>query len=402
MNFSSRTDLTINSGLNDIFKTRDSQTISFAGGLPDTNLFPRQELADALQKVIISDDPQILQYAGKQFLPLREKLASKMQKEGLLTQPSEILLTQGAQQALSLIAQLLIDPGDGLIVEGPTYVGALAAFDAVEPSFYEIPVENDGINLDVLEYVLKHHEVKMIYTIPDFQNPTGTVMSVAKRKALVKLANRYDVMIVEDGAYRDLRYSGTQLPLIKQFDTQNRVIYVGSFSKILAPGIRLGWLVTSPEILSDLNALKNSCDIESSNLILQGVNQYLEDNDLNQHISEIHRVYRHKKEVMHQALINYMPDSVKFNNPDGGFFIWLQLPDEYDMNQFLNSYLLPKQNVTLVPSKNLFASKNILNQARLNFTGSTDQQITEGIKRLGSGLKDYLMNKTVFCKKIYN
>ena len=167
MNFSSRTDLTINSGLNDIFKTRDSETISFAGGLPDTDLFPRQELAEALQKVITSDNPQILQYAGKQFLPLREKLASKMQKEGLLTQPSEILLTQGAQQALSLIAQLLIDPGDGLIVEGPTYVGALAAFDAVEPSFYEIPVENDGINLTVLEHVLKHHEVKMIYTIPD-------------------------------------------------------------------------------------------------------------------------------------------------------------------------------------------------------------------------------------------
>lgn len=389
MNFSSRTDLTINSGLNDIFKTRDSETISFAGGLPDTDLFPRQELAEALQKVITSDNPQILQYAGKQFLPLREKLASKMQKEGLLTQPSEILLTQGAQQALSLIAQLLIDPGDGLIVEGPTYVGALAAFDAVEPSFYEIPVENDGINLTVLEHVLKHHEVKMIYTIPDFQNPTGTVMSVAKRKALVKLANRYDVMIVEDGAYRDLRYSGTQLPLIKQFDTQNRVIYVGSFSKILAPGIRLGWLVTNTKILSDLNALKNSCDIESSSLILQGVNQYLEDNDLNQHISKIHRVYRHKKEIMHQALINYMPDSVKFNNPEGGFFIWLQLPNEYDMNQFLNSYLLPKQNVTLVPSKNLFASKNILNQARLNFTGSTDQQINDGIKRLGAGLKDY-------------
>lgn len=397
MNFSSRTDLTINSGLNDIFKTRDSETISFAGGLPDTDLFPRQELAEALQKVITSDNPQILQYAGKQFLPLREKLASKMQKEGLLTQPSEILLTQGAQQALSLIAQLLIDPGDGLIVEGPTYVGALAAFDAVEPSFYEIPVENDGINLTVLEHVLKHHEVKMIYTIPDFQNPTGTVMSVAKRKALVKLANRYDVMIVEDGAYRDLRYSGTQLPLIKQFDTQNRVIYVGSFSKILAPGIRLGWLVTNTKILSDLNALKNSCDIESSSLILQGVNQYLEDNDLNQHISEIHRVYRHKKEIMHQALINYMPDSVKFNNPEGGFFIWLQLPNEYDMNQFLNSYLLPKQNVTLVPSKNLFASKNILNQARLNFTGSTDEQINDGIKRLGAGLKDYLIHKPVSC-----
>lgn len=396
MNFSSRTDLTINSGLNDIFKTRDSQTISFAGGLPDPDLFPRQELAAAFQKVLTNDNLHVLQYAGKQFLPLREKLARKMQNEGLLTQPNEILLTQGAQQALSLIAQLLIDPGDGLVVEGPTYVGALAAFDAVEPNFYEVPLENDGLNLNVLEHVLKHHEVKMIYTIPDFQNPTGTVMTLAKRKALVELANRYDVMIVEDGAYRDLRYSGTQLPLIKQFDTQNRVIYVGSFSKILAPGMRLGWLVTTPQILSDLNALKSSCDIESSNLILQGVNQYLVDHDLDEHIAEIRQVYRHKKEVMYQALASAMPPTVKFNNPDGGFFIWLQLPPEFNVDDFLNSQLLPIQNVTLVPSKNLFASKKIQNQARLNFTGSTDHQIITGIRRLGQSLQECLNSNAVY------
>ncbi|BDR56993.1 PLP-dependent aminotransferase family protein [Xylocopilactobacillus apis] len=389
MNFSSRTDLTIHSGLNDIFKTKDSQTISFAGGLPDNSLFPSEELAKSYNSVITGGDSTVFQYTGKQMPELREKISSKMNDYGVNATADDVLLTQGAQQALSLAAQLLIDKGDGLVVEGPTYIGALAAFDAVEPTFYEVPIEQDGMNIKVLEHILKHHEVKMIYTIPDFQNPTGTVMSVEKRKAMVKLANRYDVMIVEDAAYRDLRFTGTQLPTIKQFDTEDRVIYVGSFSKILAPAMRLGWLVAAPEVRGDLEALKSSADVETSSLTMNAVNDYLEHHDINQHIEEIKTVYCHKKNLMYQALTENMPKDVKFNNPEGGFFIWLELPEKFDMDQFLDDYLLPVANVTLVPSKNLFTSKSIHNGARLNFTQPTNEQIRDGISRLGSALTEY-------------
>ncbi|BDR58987.1 PLP-dependent aminotransferase family protein [Xylocopilactobacillus apicola] len=389
MNFSSRTDLTINSGLNDIFKTRDSQTISFAGGLPDNSLFPQKELAQAFHEVITNDDPSVFQYSAEQLLPLRDKITQKMKRYGVNAKSEDILFTQGAQQALSLAAQLLIDKGDGIVVEAPTYVGALAAFDAVEPSFYEVPVDNDGMNIDALEHILKHHEVKMIYTIPDFQNPTGVVMSTAKRKAIVELANRYDVVIVEDEAYRDLRYTGTQLPTIKQFDTQGRVIYIGSFSKILAPAMRLGWLVATPKMRADLAALKGSTDIETSSLTMHAVNDYLAANDIDQHIDEVRNIYCQKKDLMYQALAENLPEEVEFNNPEGGFFIWLKLPNNFDTEEFLDQYLLPEANVTFVPSKNLFTSKNVLNGARLNFTQPTDEQICEGCLRLGQALKNY-------------
>lgn len=398
MNFSSRTDLTIQSGLNEIFRTRDHQTISLAGGLPDNSLFPKKELAAAYSKVLNSEDHSVYQYNGCQLPALREKIARKMSQNEISATADDILCTQGAQQAIALTAQLLIDSGDGLIVEAPTYIGALAAFDVVEPTFYEVPLEDDGMDLNRLEHILKHHKVKMIYAIPDFQNPTGVVMSLEKRKKIVELANLYDVIVVEDGAYRDLRYTGDQLPPIKKFDTEGRVIYIGSFSKILAPAMRLGWLVASPEIKDELEALKNGSDIETSSLTMNAVNAYLEENDLEQHINEICKAYQPKKDLMVQALKEYMPIEAKFNNPSGGFFIWLSMPENFDMDHFLDHYLLPEMNVTLVPSKNLFTSKKVRNSARLNFTQPTSKQIITSIERLGTAIKNFDKQKTLATK----
>ena len=215
----------------------------------------------------------MLQYASTEgYEPLRAKIAARLQTTGMQVDADDIMMTQGAQQGIDLVARLMLDPGDGLVVEAPTYLGALAAFNAYQPTYYEVPMQADGMDINALQRILMSRKVKFIYTVPDFQNPTGVVMSLAKRQAIIRLANQYDVMILEDNPYRDLRYTGKALPTIKSLDTEGRVIYLGSFSKILSPSLRMGWLVAAPNLLKELLALKGGSDLESSNLVMHGIN----------------------------------------------------------------------------------------------------------------------------------
>ena len=396
MKFAKRTQKTGNSGLEDLFAASGPNVISFAGGYPDRSLFPTQQLNQAFKHSFNSGDTELLQYASTQgYLPLREKIAARLRATGIPTRADNIMMTQGAQQGLDLVARLMLDPGDGLVVEAPTYLGALAAFNAYQPTYYEIPMQDDGMDMNALQRVLMSHKVKFIYTVPDFQNPTGVVMSVAKRKALIRLANQYDVMILEDNPYRDLRYDGKPLPTIKSFDTQGRVVYLGSFSKILSPSLRMGWLVAAPDLLQELLALKGGSDLESSNLTMHGIDAYMAENDLDAHITEIQNRYREKKNAMVAAMNRYLPDEAHFTNPDGGFFLWLTMPAGFDMGAFMKQHLLPESNISYVPSANLYATSAQVNGARLNFTGPTLEQIDTGIKALGDALKTALQHHLV-------
>ena len=396
MKFAKRTQKTGNSGLEDLFAASGPNVISFAGGYPDRSLFPTQQLNQAFKHSFNSGDTELLQYASTQgYLPLREKIAARLRATGIPTRADNIMLTQGAQQGLDLVARLMLDSGDGLVVEAPTYLGALAAFNAYQPTYYEIPMQDDGMDINALQRVLMSHKVKFIYTVPDFQNPTGVVMSVAKRKALIRLANQYDVMILEDNPYRDLRYDGKPLPTIKSFDTQGRVVYLGSFSKILSPSLRMGWLVAAPDLLQELLALKGGSDLESSNLTMHGIDAYMAENDLDAHITEIQNRYREKKNAMVAAMNRYLPDEAHFTNPDGGFFLWLTMPAGFDMGAFMKQHLLPESNISYVPSANLYATSAQVNGARLNFTGPTLEQIDTGIKALGDALKTALQHHLV-------
>ncbi|WP_225048041.1 PLP-dependent aminotransferase family protein [Lacticaseibacillus kribbianus] len=369
--------------LDGVLAARDAQTIAFAGGYPDPALFPQADLARAWSQ---SASATTLQYAGPSGdRPLRAQLAQRMSQDSIPCTPADVMLTQGAQQALDLTAKLLLDPGDGLVVEGPTYIGALSAFDAYQPTYYEVPVQADGLDLTALQQVLASHKVKLIYTVPDFQNPTGTVMSLAKRRALVALANRYDVVIVEDAPYRELRYQGVQLPPIKAFDTQDRVVFVSSFSKILAPSLRLGWLVAGPRLMAPLRALKGGCDLETSGLTTAAVAAYLQNHDLDRHIARLRAVYSAKLARMHTALTRALPEGFAVTRPDGGFFLWLTGPADFDAMAFAQGPLRAA-NVTVIPGSGLSPFGHFHNAARLSFTGASLDEIDRGCARLCAAL----------------
>lgn len=384
--FASRVSLTSKSGLNAIYPSQDPEMISFTGGFPDASLFPKEELAQSFQSAIMSK-PAPLQYqVGDESLALRKKIATLLTNDGTPTDSAFVMMTQGAQQGLDLVAKLLINKGDGLVVEGPTYIGALAAFDAYEPTYYSVGMQDDGMNLSDLKKILIQKSVKMIYTIPDFQNPTGIVMSMEKRRQLIALANKYDVIILEDAPYRWLRYEGRSLPSLKALDTQSRVIQLGSFSKILAPGLRLGWLTAGNDLYSRLQELKAASDLETSNIMIQTVNAYLTDYSLDAHLRKLQQSYRVKRDAMMQAMQKYLPAQASYSFPKGGFFTWVTMPDGFDFEKAQTRLLLPNFHVMVIPATHLFPGDGHKNGARVSFSTVSLSQIDSGIKRLGEGL----------------
>ncbi|USJ85897.1 PLP-dependent aminotransferase family protein [Lactiplantibacillus pentosus] len=379
------------SDLDEIFKnSANPENISFAGGFPDQHLFPDDDLKQAYRDAIEQDGQGIFQYSSTQGLPaLRQKIADRMATHAdVQVSADNVLMTQGGQQAIDLVAKLLLNHGDAMVVEGPTYMGALAAFDTYEPTYYEIPVDDNGMNIRQLRKTLKAHpEIKLIYTIPDFHNPTGTTMSAKRRQAMVALANQYDVIILEDSPYRDLRYSGQNIPAIKHYDTEGRVIFISSFSKILSPALRTGWIVASDTIMQELVGLKSAIDVQSPNVTLVAINSYLDSHDIDEHVAAISAAYRTKRDAMLTALDNYFPKNVQYTRPNGGFFIWVTLPAGVDAKALLNDVVLPQAHVAYVPAACQFASRAVTNGFRLNFTNSDVATITQGIQRLGQILQ---------------
>jgi 2-aminoadipate transaminase len=367
----------------------DPEIISFGGGFPDPEIFPIDQLRAVFDDVLLRDGKAALQYATTEGLPaLRQKIINRMQREGLQLNLDNVFLVQGAQQGLDLAAKMFIDPGDTVIAENPTFMGALIAFNPYEPRYVGVPMDAEGLITDSLEDALKTNpKVKFIYTVPDFQNPTGITMSLARRQRLMALANEYDVVIIEDSPYRDIRFEGESIPSIKSLDTQGRVIQLGSFSKILSPGMRLGWVIAEAELAEKLCLLKTAADTQNSTINMYAADRFMDMYDIEAHIASIRKVYKKKKDLMLDAIGEFFPAQVSATNPQGGLFTWLTFPAHIDAAALMRERVLPEAKVAYVPGVAFFPVQAEQNHCRMNYSCMPEDKIVDGIHKLGDILK---------------
>lgn len=388
--FANRMDNIKASEIREILKlTAQPEIISFAGGLPAVESFPLEAIEAASDKVLKKHTTAALQYSSTDgFLPLREHIVKRMEKVGVKCTAADILVTSGSQQGLEFTAKLFINPGDKIVCESPTYLGALNAFKGYQPEIIECPTDKDGMIIEELDKILAQGGVKFIYAIADFQNPTGNTWSMERRKGLVEMANKHDVVILEDNPYGELRYEGTLMPSIKSLDTQDRVIFLGTFSKILCPGFRLGWIMAGPEILEKFNFIKQGSDLQSCTTTQMQAAQFLDDNDLDEHIQKIIDLYRKRRDVMIDALEKYLPKEVSYTHPEGGLFLWLTFPKGVDSKELAKVAI--EKKVAFVPGGAFFPAPGNDNFARLNYSSSDEEKIVEGVKRLSEAIKAFL------------
>jgi 2-aminoadipate transaminase len=363
----------------------DPEIVSFGGGYPDASLFPLEQLRQVFESAILAHGRDSLQYTVSNGMPrLREQVAERMARDGMACNSENILILQGGQQGLDLIAKMFINKGDIIVTESPTFLGALIAFNPYEPRYVSVGIDGDGMNMDELEQTLKvTPAVKLLYTVPDFQNPTGATMSLARRKRLLELANQYDFMILEDTPYREIRYQGESIPPLKNLDTEGRVIYLGSFSKILAPGLRLGWAMASEPLIQQLGLLKLAADTQCSTLNMFAVSLYLDTFDIDRHIVSIREAYRRKKDLMLNTIRRTFPAAVSFTEPCGGMFTWVTFPQGFDAGQFMTQQALPRAKVAYVPGASFFAVNEESNHARFSYSTQSDEAIVAGMTALG-------------------
>ena len=369
----------------------DKSIISFGGGYPDASLFPKNKLIKIFSEIINDPSGASMQYAPSDGLPkLREQIANLMTLDGTPCDAKDVLILQGSQQGFDLVSKMFIDPGDVLITEDPTFLGALIAFNLNQPNYKAVPIDNDGMRTDLLKKVLEENpKTKMIYTIPDFQNPTGVTLSLTRRKQLINLANLHDVVILEDTPYRHIRFEGESLPTLKSMDTQNRVIHLGSFSKILVPGLRIGWAVAEANLIKKMGLLKVAADTQTSTLNMAATSMFLERYDLNAHINKLKEAYLTKKELMLEQIKKHFPENIKITNPSGGLFTWVTFDEKFDTTKFMKEIALPEAKVAYVPGGSFFPVKEQKNHARINFSSQSEDLIQKGITSLGQSLRNY-------------
>jgi DNA-binding transcriptional MocR family regulator len=325
-----------------------------------------------------------LQYACTEgYSPLREKIAARMKaKFGACLDGEQILVTSGSQQGLDFTGRLFLDEGSVVLCESPTYLAALNAFRAYMPRFVEIPTDSQGVQPDGLEKLLSETEgVRLIYVIPDFQNPTGNSWSMERRKAFMDVIGRFNLPVLEDNPYGELRYEGERLPSLMSMDTKGQVIFTGTFSKILVPGFRLGWVAADRDIIRKYALLKQGADLHTAMTTQMCINDILEQFDLEGHISKLRQVYRSRRDTMLDAISRYLPGSVQASHPQGGLFLWLTLPDGINSRKLLEKSL--RNNVAFVPGGSFFPNGGHENTMRLNYSYCSEELIVEGIRRLG-------------------
>ena len=370
------------------------QPISFASGTSAPHLFPADDFRKVLQNVMRRDGMEALEYGESNgYAALRATIAHVLASQGLQAHPENILITAGSQQALSLVSQLLLKLGDTILVESPTYGGALELFHALNFSVVSIPVDKQGMQVENLEKLLQQYHPKLIYTIPNFHNPTGTCLSGSRRRELIVLADRYNVPILEDDFVGDLRYDGRTQPSLKALDPGGRVIHVSTFSKMLMPGLRVGFLFIEGPIYESLVNFKRVNDLATSTLIQRALEAYVTVGRYQAHLRRSCQIFRKRRDAMVAALKQYLPD-IQFDIPQGGLFIWAQLP-----NNIVSDDLLPlalKRGVDFVPGSRFFPdSSQGSSWMRLNFVVQPRDKIEEGIKRLGQAIKGLVNSKQI-------
>lgn len=390
--YAKRMDLFKKSELGEILKLiEEADIISFAGGLPASELFPVEEMKKVSVKVLDENGEEALQYSGSQgYLPLRNHIAKRMNEKGKTNVKAEdILVTSGSQQALDFAGNVFLDEGDIVLCESPSYLGALNAFKGYKPEIMEVPTDKEGMITEELEKMLKENaKVKFIYVIPDFQNPTGITWSLDRRKKFMEVVNKYEIPVIEDNPYGELRYEGEFLPALKSFDTKGLVIYLGTFSKIFCPGYRLGWTCASKDILQKFITCKENSDLQTSTIGQRELSKYIDDYDLDEHVEKIKSTYKKRRDLMLDCMEKEFPEGVSFTHPHGGLFTWVKLPEKLNAQDLMKKCL--ENKVAYVPGGFFFPEGNKENYFRLNYSSSKEEKIVEGIKRLGDVLKEAL------------
>ena len=382
--------------------TQKPDMISFAGGLPAPDVFPLDRFQEACRRVLELNGHQALQYGATEgYEPLREMIARHIARYGIKAKTENVLITSGSQQALDLIGKLLINPGDRVLVEAPTYLGALQAFNVYGAEYVSVRCDHDGLRTEFLEEPLRSGP-KFMYVLPNFQNPGGTTLSEGRRHQLVLLADKYGVPIIEDDPYGQLRYEGEHLPPLVVIDRENlrrddgysigNVIYLSTFSKTLAPGLRLGWIVAPPDVIAKFVQLKQGADLHTSTFTQVIAYEVAKDGFLDEHVKLIRKVYRERRDVMLEALKKYFPPEVTWTHPKGGLFLWVTLPEGMNAKSLFQAAL--KENVAFVPGDSFYAGNGFGEEGsrhmRLNFSYGQPEQIREGIRRLGGVVKHQL------------
>jgi len=392
--FSARSKSLKSSEIRELLKlTQSPGFISLAGGLPSPQAFPVDIIHECIEKVFNTNINDALQYGTTEGLThLRNVLAKRMrEKKNIDCELHDILITSGAQQALSFIAFNLLDPGDTYITSAPTYLGALQAFHAYQGNCECIPLNDEGIDIASLRRNLKRlHRTgitpKFLYAVATFQNPSGESISLEHRKELIEIASEYDFLIIEDDPYGELVFEGEPIPSIKSLDTKGRVIYIGTFSKVLAPGFRLAWVIASEEIINKFALTKQSSDLCSNMFVQYIAYEYIKGGYLDKQIQYIKQLYRHKRDVMIKALEEYFPENAKWTVPGGGMFLWVTLPKNVNTRLMFKRAVAKK--VAYVVGDAFYPDSSNYNSMRLNFSYSEDDVIIEGIKRLAEVIKE--------------
>lgn len=386
--------------------TQRPDIISFAGGLPAPEMFPVEAFEAASSRVLRQHGSQALQYSTTEgYLPLRELIVEKMGRYGIEASVENVLITSGSQQALDLIGKLLINPGDLILTERPSYLGAIQAWRAYQAEFSSVPIDNDGLRVDLLEEAICGGP-KFMYILPNFQNPGGVTLSYERRLALIDIADRYGVPIIEDDPYGELRFEGEHIPPLvvldadklngRQYTHRNEpssyfkgnVIYLSTFSKTLAPGLRLGWIVAPKSVVQQCVMTKQGMDLHTSTFIQMVAYEVAKDGFLTGHVRKIREVYRERRDIMLAAMSEHFPPGVQWTHPQGGLFLWVTLPDELNTTAVLEEAIAHK--VAFVPGETFYPDGGGKNSFRLNFSNARPEEIREGIIRLGQVLQKVL------------
>ncbi len=386
--FAERIDNIAPSFIREILKTTQQRdVISFAGGLPNENLFPTKQIKESSQRAFENNSSQLLQYSNTEGnLPLRQWIAARYQRQNLTIKADDILITNGSQQALDLLGKIFINKGDGIIIENPAYLGALQAFRLYQPDFLPVSVNDNGMDISQLKQRLSTKSAKLIYTVPNFQNPTGISYSEENRRAVSFEVAKTDSYLIQDDPYGELRFRGKEKSNFHSLLPQQTIL-LGSFSKIIAPAFRLGWVVAPPAVMKKLIIAKQAADLHSSSFAQAILLQYLQDNDLDKHLKRLCDYYGQQKIIMEKAIHQHFPQNIKITNPEGGLFLWCSLNKNISTLKLFKASI--KQKVAFVPGESFYTGQFEKNTMRLNYSGATAQEIAKGIKILAEVINSY-------------
>jgi 2-aminoadipate transaminase len=391
--FAQRTRVMRSSAMRDLMEiTARPEVISLAGGLPDTSTFPPESFAAQMTRIAQESSAEALQYGPTEgFERTRACIAEVMGAEGMRPDTGDIIVTTGGQQAIDLITKTLVDPGDVVICEAPTYPGAVPVFCSYEADTRQVEMDAHGMKVDALEALLDELDAegrrpKFIYSVPSFQNPAGVTLSAERRRRLVEIARERELLLVEDNPYGLLRYGGEPVEPLYKLDGGDYVLYLGTFSKILSPGIRLGWLCAPPPVMEKVVLGKQASDLCTSTLAQYFVAEYFEEGRWREYIADLTRIYRDRRDVMLDALERFFPPQASWTEPDGGLFVWATLPSYIDTTDLLAKAL--RENVAFVPGAAAYVDGRGTDSMRLNFSGSTEEEIREGVRRIGGVISE--------------